>query len=219
MEKDLRHLLRSRRPREVFFTDAFLDVDQIRHVLDLLAGQASGPRVSCFTRFDERLSDVAAARALRRAGLTDLYVGLESASPRVLELMQKGTDLALASGNLHTLHAAGVAVHLSCILGFPTETAVEVRKTLAFLQDHRAVLDARPVVFPFTLDPGTPMAQAPAAWAITSRHPTQDAFGPSVRTGSEGGMTLQEQDALLAEANSLLEALYPASPACPAHPP
>lgn len=74
---------------------------------------------------------------LGRAGLREIRLGLESASPRVLSCMGKfpvGWSLELVEQIVHRFHVAGVSVHFPTIIGFPTETQAERAETFAFLR-------------------------------------------------------------------------------------
>ncbi len=75
------------------------------------------------------------ARA-RRAGLSELWVGLESASARVRDLMDKGTSAQQVDRTLDAAAEAGLPTRLLCLLGYPGETHDEREQTLAFLEQR-----------------------------------------------------------------------------------
>jgi hypothetical protein len=80
------------------------------------------------------------ARVLRRlyaGGCRQLMFGNESASQRVLDLMNKGTSAGTARRIIREAATAGIAVHLQNFLGFPGETREEARQTTDFLSSNR----------------------------------------------------------------------------------
>lgn len=80
---------------------------------------------------------VSLAESLASAGLKHIIFGLESASNRVLTLMEKTSGefdyIETAEQIVKAYTAAGIQVHFSTILGFPTETEKERHETTLFL--------------------------------------------------------------------------------------
>jgi anaerobic magnesium-protoporphyrin IX monomethyl ester cyclase len=77
---------------------------------------------------------------LYAAGCRRIAFGFESASQRVLDLMEKGTAIEEAEGILENVTNAGIAVVLYTMIGFPTETADEARLTLEWIRSHRNLI-------------------------------------------------------------------------------
>lgn len=69
-------------------------------------------------------------------GFRSLYVGLESASERVLELMRKNTPRPVMTGNLRDAALAGIWMHCFLFFGFPGETEAEAQETIDFILSH-----------------------------------------------------------------------------------
>jgi radical SAM superfamily enzyme YgiQ (UPF0313 family) len=76
-----------------------------------------------------------------RSGCRKLLFGLESGSPRVLDVMGKGIRLADVPGILKGCQAASVDVHLFVMLGFPTESLEEAQQTRDFLLGSLDAMD------------------------------------------------------------------------------
>ena len=93
-----------------------------------------------FARISKELANVDYCRALKSSGCTMLKLGLESGDQGVLDRMEKGIDLNMASQVLNNLERAGIAAYVYLIFGTPTETIVEARKTLAFVADHNTAI-------------------------------------------------------------------------------
>lgn len=89
-----------------------------------------------FARISKELTDSDYCMALKRSGCVMLKLGLESGDQGVLDRMQKGIDLSLASVVLKNLHKAGIAVYAYLLFGTPAETMTEARRTLDFTVKH-----------------------------------------------------------------------------------
>lgn len=107
------------------------------------------------------------ARTLRAAGAVACALGVESASPRVLELIDKGAPIGVVSDVIDHLAEAGVAAEAMCFTEFPTETAEEAARTLEFLAEKREEV-AVFIVGEFGLTHGSLVAQEPARFGIRS---------------------------------------------------
>lgn len=69
------------------------------------------------------------------SGCTDIAIGIESASKKVLKLINKRLDLDKAKEYIGLLHRHGIGVRLHFILGLPGEDASIAEKTLEFIDE------------------------------------------------------------------------------------
>jgi len=96
---------------------------------------------------------------LRQAGCVRLHLGIESAVPRILELMEKRIDPGQVIGAVATAKRHGLQVHGFFLIGFPTETLEDISETVRFARK----LDLDYAQFSVTtLFPGTAIYD----WAI-----------------------------------------------------
>ena len=107
-------------------------------------------------RFEENL-DREFFDTLARAGCIRMYLGLESANPRVLKEMDKGTTVAVMQEVLEYCHEAGIATEIGVFVGYPGETAAEAEDSLNFIKRNRDSID-RADTGPFRLLKGAPVA-------------------------------------------------------------
>lgn len=92
-------------------------------------------------RLSRDFTDRDLCKLLAEAGLREIRFGLESASYRILNLMNKFDDdfsLELAEQIVATFEEVGVAVHFPVIVGFPGETDIEREQTYQFLSYLRS---------------------------------------------------------------------------------
>jgi hypothetical protein len=104
-------------------------------------------------------------QGLRRGGAVACSLGVESASPRVLRLIDKGITPAGAARAVRNLARAGIAAEVMCFTDFPTETFAEAMATLEFLERHAPHI-AVFIVGQFELTHGSRVAQDPARFGL-----------------------------------------------------
>lgn len=79
----------------------------------------------------------------RRAGCTQVFLGIESANPENLKAAGKRQNSLDAFRQLTAAwHAAGIVTHAAYIVGFPHDTPESVRENLRFLTDQLQVEQA-----------------------------------------------------------------------------
>ncbi len=129
---DLKSLSRETSPSLIHFLDNAISPGSLK----ALTKNPPGAPWYGFARMESPLSDKQFCISLRKSGCTMLKLGLESGNQNVLDRMEKGIDLKLASEVLENLHAAGIATYVYLLFGTPAETQVEARQTLAFIEKH-----------------------------------------------------------------------------------
>lgn len=105
-------------------------------LMTALAGKPLGVPWYGFARIGRELADPDYCRELKASGCVMLKLGLESGDQGVLDRLQKGLDLDLASRVLGNLRSAGIASYVYLLFGTPEEAEAEARTTLAFTVRH-----------------------------------------------------------------------------------
>jgi len=72
-------------------------------------------------------------RFLKANGLFAIYFGIESGSPRILELIRKGITPEMVLRLNARLRKEGIIPHYSFMAGFPTETEEDFEKTISMI--------------------------------------------------------------------------------------
>jgi len=70
-----------------------------------------------------------------------LKLGIESGDQGVLDALDKGISVEMASVVLKNLKKAGIATYVYLLFGTPVETEASARKTLAFTAQHSECID------------------------------------------------------------------------------
>lgn len=101
-------------------------------LMEKIAAHPPGVPWYGFARITRHLTDLDFCLALKKSGCVLLQLGLESGDQGVLEQMQKGIDLGMASRALKVLKKAGIATYVYLLFGTPMETMTTARRTLDF---------------------------------------------------------------------------------------
>jgi len=104
-------------------------------------------------------------QGLRRGGAVACSLGVESASPRVLRLIDKGIAPGRAATVVRNLARAGIAAEVMCFSDFPTETFTEAMATLGFIERHAQHIAAF-IVGRFELTHGSRVASDPTRFGL-----------------------------------------------------
>jgi hypothetical protein len=114
----------------------------------------------------EKYLSLERAQTLRRGGAVACALGVESANPRVLGLIDKGAPVAVVSDVIDRLAEAGIAAEAMCFTGFPSESYEEALDTLRFLDQRRDRVAAF-IVGEFDLTHGALVARHPERFGVS----------------------------------------------------
>jgi anaerobic magnesium-protoporphyrin IX monomethyl ester cyclase len=118
----------------VRFCDDVFGIDR-RWLEALLDGLEAAPwkvRFECLARVDLLKPDL--LKRMRQAGLARVYVGVESGSQKMLDLMNRGTRLAQVERAAQSLRDNGIRQFWFLMLGYPGETLEDIEATLALFR-------------------------------------------------------------------------------------
>lgn len=113
----------------------------------------------------ERYLHAERAQTLQKSGAVACALGVESAAPRVLKLIDKGAPIEAVRDVICNLSDAGIAAEAMCFTDFPTETRAEALATVRFLEDLKDDV-AVYIVGEFDLTHGALVAQRPADFGL-----------------------------------------------------
>lgn len=174
----------------VFFRlrDDLLTSRQVSEVAAAVAALPFEARWSCRARLEPSFTADVLRRA-RAGGFEEVWVGLESASARVRDLMDKGVSDTDVERFLAAAADAGVRVRLLCLVGYPGETAAEAQATLDFVgaQVHRI---AGFSLTPFQLARRSPLTSSGDAHLqlLPDRVPAHDRVAATLPCRVDGGV-------------------------------
>jgi len=129
---EIRNVVQEQGADEIQFYDESFTANRKR-VLDLCAGlRREFPRLrwTCFTRAD--LVKPELLREMKKAGCYQVFYGVESGVPRLLELVNKRIPPEKTKQAFRWTHEAGIQITASFILTLPTETVEETEQSIRF---------------------------------------------------------------------------------------
>jgi anaerobic magnesium-protoporphyrin IX monomethyl ester cyclase len=128
--EELRALKERYRVDYVRFCDDVFGISRpwIDRLLTLLLEERLGLKWECLARVDLLKPDL--LHRMRSAGLERVYVGVESGSQKMLDLMNRGTRLAQVERTASALRQEGIRQFWFLMLGYPGETLDDIEATL-----------------------------------------------------------------------------------------
>lgn len=84
---------------------------------------------------------------LRRSGCRELFIGIESGSPKILSSINKTSNLTTIVTNLTKVFKGGIDIKGYFIYGFPGETEEDMAMTLSLAKQLKAIADENGVNF------------------------------------------------------------------------
>jgi len=86
---------------------------------------------------------------MKKSGCYNLFIGLESGSNRILNLMKKGFDSETAATFFDHLKAADLHFEISLIFGYPEENEADFQETISFISKNKHLIPKVAQVNPF----------------------------------------------------------------------
>lgn len=173
-----------------FYDDLFVaDRGRLELLSDLLCATGLDQEVEsmCNVRAGEMDEDT--CRTLKRMNINWVYLGLESASDRVLKTLNKRAELEQNVRALRLLKHHGFSITASFILGVPGETEEDMKKTASFIEDNLGTLFDEFMIYPVIPFPGTRIWREAVARGVMSENPPPEtmrratfSFQPDVYT-------------------------------------
>ncbi len=135
---ELAWLKRAFKPDHVWFVDDIFGLipGWMERFADLVEAQDARLPFKSLQRVDLILKGDT-IDALRRAGAQRIWMGAESGSQKILDAMEKGTQVENIYEAARRLHEAGIEVGFFLQFGYPGETRQDIEKTLQMVRDCR----------------------------------------------------------------------------------
>ncbi len=135
--QDLHLLIKETNPHIVHFLDNAVSPVLLKAITD----KPLNTPWYCFARLTRHFTDLQFCKKLKKSGCIMLKLGLESGDQDVLDKMNKGIDLKLASIALKTLKQAGIATYVYLLFGTLQETQDKAQKTMDYTIKHIKYID------------------------------------------------------------------------------
>lgn len=135
--------------KEFFMGDSLMNPYINPFALELIERKA-GVRYDGYLRADKPVTNRKFVKMWADSGLFRVRLGIESAAPKVLNIMDKMTTPKVISDVLKTLASAGIRTTTYWIVGFPGETEKDFGETCDFIREHHRYiyeLEAHPYYY------------------------------------------------------------------------
>ncbi len=132
---DLRATVAETGARFVYFAVDVMSPAYLERLSDAIIDAGLDIRWSAELRMEKVFSHERCMR-LAASGCVSISFGMESGSQRILDLIDKGTQVAFMGETMKNFTAAGIAVQLMAFSDFPTETQSEKEETHRFIRDN-----------------------------------------------------------------------------------
>jgi anaerobic magnesium-protoporphyrin IX monomethyl ester cyclase len=135
---ELKWLKENIQPDRIWYTDDIMGLKPgwLEHFADLVEQNDVRIPFKSLHRVDLLLKP-GTADALRRAGAQIVWVGAESGSQKILDAMDKGTQVDQIYQAARLLHSTGINVGFFLQFGYPGEERSDIEKTIQMVRDCR----------------------------------------------------------------------------------
>ncbi|WP_157721866.1 B12-binding domain-containing radical SAM protein [Tumebacillus avium] len=167
--EDLREL--SKQFKHIYFSVDVLAPAMLLQLAERLVEEKIDIRWGAEIRLEQYWS-LERCQLLKASGCTDISVGFESGNQRILNLINKGTQVTRIQETIQNFHDAGIGVQVMGFTGFPTESLEDGLESVRFLHEH---LDSWTFggLGTFVLTPGAIVAKEPSRFDIYNVTPYQ----------------------------------------------
>jgi len=156
---DIRELKDKYDPLAIAITDSSLHPRRMEAIAEENMHSERKVKFTALFRFEKEFKSKAFCRKLVEGGFMGGYVGLESGSQRVNDIINKGVDLGDAEVIIKNFHNTGILLHLFSIVGIPGETREDALMTYRFFKRwHRWLKLDWEIYFLYVLEQ-SPIAQ------------------------------------------------------------
>jgi radical SAM superfamily enzyme YgiQ (UPF0313 family) len=169
LRRNARLLARSYGARYVNVIDSTIPPASARHLAEVVRDEGLGLYWSAGFKSAKHLLDRDYVRRLGEGGCRSAQMRLESANQDILDLMEKGFELADVPRILDNFREADISTELLWFIGFPRETRADVRRTIEFLHAHRHRFGLSAFVGDYQLHPDTEVFARPRDFGVTIR--------------------------------------------------
>ena len=174
--------IRKQGVKRLWFADPNISfkANRLTELIDRILSEGLETEMWLQTRADLVTPDL--MRQMRRAGVSTIAFGLESASERVLSQLDKKVSIHTVADAIGMAQAEDIEVELFTMFGLPRETFEDAVKTLEFVKKNKVKIMGNTNSQQMQIYFGTPMARHYADYNI---RPLNDHRPPYLSIGSQ----------------------------------
>ena len=164
--KTIKHLQNNYNCSHFVFHDDELPPVRAKRISEaILSNKVKNINIHAPVRLENGYNNSALLQLMRKAGFVQLHWGVESGNQRVLNLINKGTNIKTTSQILRKSFKSGIGNICFIFFGFPGETQREAQQTVEFLKKHAKYIE-EVSLGPFAFDFNSPIGKNPGKWGV-----------------------------------------------------
>jgi radical SAM superfamily enzyme YgiQ (UPF0313 family) len=164
--QDIRDLREKYNPLVICLTDSSVHPKRLEQIAEENIKSRKQVKYSALFRMEKEFKSIAFCRKLVEGGFLGGYVGLESGSQRVNDIIDKGVDLADAGTIIKNFYKTGILLHVYSIVGTPGETEDDARMTYEFFRRWRRWLPLNWQIYPLYVLEQSPLNMRSAEFGL-----------------------------------------------------
>jgi radical SAM superfamily enzyme YgiQ (UPF0313 family) len=194
---DIRELKDRYDPLAIGLTDSSVHPKRIEAIAEENLRSDRKVKFLALFRLEKEFKSKAFCRKLAEGGFLGGYVGLESGSQRVNDIIDKGVDLGDAEVIIKNFYETGILIHVYSIIGTPGETRKDALMTYDFFKRWHRWLKLDWQIYPLYVLEQSPIAQRASEFAIEVIPLPDYYLGESMLYRSGNGLSQEESMALV----------------------
>ena len=123
-----------------YFWDNCISPAYLEKMADLLLAKGLNIKYSIFARFEKEFN-LQLLKKAKKSGLNMIYFGLDSASDRILKVINKGITVSNAKNVLKLVRKAKIYSGVYLLLGHPTETSKDLLTDYKFIKKNQKYIN------------------------------------------------------------------------------
>ena len=156
---DIRLLKEKYNPMAIFLTDSSTHPNRMEAIVEDNLRSEKKVKFSALFRLENHFKSKEFCRKLANGGFLGGFVGLESGSQRMNNIINKGIELEDVKVILKNCRETGILIHLFSIIGVPGETKEDALMTYEFLRRWRRWLKLDWEIYILYVEESCPLAE------------------------------------------------------------
>lgn len=138
--EDIKKLKEKHGTKWISFADSSMLPSRLEKLAKALIESKMNIKYGSLARFDKQIIPI--LPLLKQSGCEQLIFGMESASQRMLKVINKGINLEDAKKILKETKRIGITNQVTLMYGLPTETFDDTKKNFDFLRENSEIIDS-----------------------------------------------------------------------------
>lgn len=159
-----------------YFADEMISPIMFRKISEALIKE--NLQIKYYTQARPKNFNFELLKKMRSSGCISIMWGVESACQRILDLINKGTNINETENILKQSHEAGIKNAIYAFGGFPTEKEEEYQKTIEWLKRNKGYIDLQFTGF-FRLTKNSRIEKDISKFNVASIKESEDEFDPT----------------------------------------